>query len=493
MRRALAHGLAVAGGTLAVAALAWLGWAWYESRLPETYSVMDYAIPDGGGVPVGADHAGRVHGGTSVVDLRGPRGTPQRRFTLTAQRGVVRLASGRTVEALSFNGTVPGPELRVRQGELIEVTLRNRDVADGVTVHWHGVDVPNGEDGVAGVTQDAVRPGSSHVYRFRASQVGTFWYHAHQASATEVRRGLYGALVIEPRNVPGTGAAADIVVAVHTLAGTPLVNANDGVERRAVQPGTSVRLRLINTDNAPQRFDLGGTPFRVVAIDGTDLVGPTPLEGRTLELAAGGRYDVAFTMPPTPVKLAVEDTIVGLALSADGTADPPVPVPGPEFDPAAYGRPAPTPFDASSHYDRVFTLEVGRKPGFLDGRPGMQWTINGGIYPRVPMFVVDRGDLVRISIRNTTGAVHPMHLHGHHMLVLSRNGIAVSGSPWWSDTLNVEPGERYDVAFLADNPGIWMDHCHNLFHAADGLTMHVAYTGVTTPFETGGGAHNHPE
>lgn len=489
LKRALAVGLAVAGGAVVAAALAWMGYAWYESRLPDTYSVMDYATPDDGGAPA---EAGHVHHGTSVVDLRGPRGTPQRRFTLTAQQGPVRLASGRTVEALSFDGRVPGPELRVNRGDLVEVTLRNRDVEGGVTIHWHGVDLPNAEDGVAGVTQDAVPPGGSHVYRFRAGQVGTFWYHAHQASASEVRRGLFGALVIEPADAAAP-EVADIVVAVHTLDGTPLVNATDGVARRAVAPGTPVRLRVINTDSAPQRYDIGGTSFRVVAIDGTDLVGPTTLSRRTLVLAAGGRYDVAFTMPQTPVKLAVEDTLVGLALSADGKADPPSPSPGPEFDPARYGRPAPTPFDASSHFDRTFTLEVGRKPGFFDGRPGKQWTINGGIYPRVPMFMVDRGDLVRISIHNTTGAVHPMHLHGHHMLVLSRDGIPVSGSPWWSDTLNVEPGERYEVAFRADNPGIWMDHCHNLFHAAAGLTMHVAYLGVTTPYETGGAAHNHPE
>ena len=493
MSRTLARGAAIVGAALAVAVLAWLGWAWYESRLPETYSVMDYAVPDGGGRPVGpthSDHAGA--GTTSVLDLRGPQGKPQRRFTLTATEGTVRLASGRTVMALSFDGRVPGRELRAQEGELVEVILRNRDVADGVTIHWHGVDLPNAEDGVAGVTQNAVPPGGSHVYRFRAEQVGTFWYHAHQASATQVRRGLYGALVIESAGARAT-PVADIVVSVHTLDGIPIVNATDGVERRKVAPGTAVRLRLINTDNVPRRFGIGGTPFRVVAIDGTDLVGPTPLRGATLELAAGGRYDVAFAMPQTPVKLSVEDTAVGLALSADGSANPPAAAPGPEFDPAAYGQPGPTPFHASSTFDRSFTLNVGRTPGFLDGRPGMQWTINGGIFPRVPMFLVERGDIVRIAIRNSTGAVHPMHLHGHHMLVLSRDGVAVSGSPWWSDTLNVEPGERYDVAFRADNPGIWMDHCHNLRHAADGLTMHVAYMGVTTPFRTGGGAHNHPE
>ena len=169
------------------------------------------------------------------------------------------------------------------------------------------------------------------------------------------------------------------------------------------------------------------------------------------------------------------------------------PPPGPAFDPASYGTPTATPFGAASHFDREFTLKVTKKPGFFDGQPGMQWAINGDIFPRVPMFMVEHGDLVKVTIVNGSSAVHPMHLHGHHMLVLSRNGKPVTGSPWWSDTLNVEPDETYEVAFRADNPGIWMDHCHNLTHAAAGLTMHIAYAGVTTPYVTGGSAHNHPE
>ena len=200
MKRAFAVGAAIVGGGLAAVAVVWVVWAWWESRLPATYSVMDYAIPDDGGGPatdMGMAGMPGMHE-TSVTELHGPAGAPQRRFTLTAAHAEVRLASGRTVEALTFNRTVPGPELRAHQGDLVEVTLRNKDVKDGVTIHWHGVDLPNAEDGVAGVTQNAVLPGGSYVYRFRATQVGTFWYHAHQASASEVRRGLYGALVIEP-------------------------------------------------------------------------------------------------------------------------------------------------------------------------------------------------------------------------------------------------------------------------------------------------------
>ena len=210
-----------------------------------------------------------------------------------------------------------------------------------------------------------------------------------------------------------------------------------------------------------------------------------------IEIAGGGRADLAFTMPRVPVGLSWIDTDVGLALN--GSRSPLVDAPTHEFDPLTYGSPAPTPFDAASDYDRRFELTITQKPGFLDGKPGRQWALNGGIYPDVPVFVVEEGDLVEVTITNDTDGIHPMHLHGHHVLVLSRDGEPATGSPWWSDTLNVLPGERYVVAFRADNPGIWMDHCHNLRHAADGLTMHVAYTGVTTPFMVGDAHHNTPE
>jgi FtsP/CotA-like multicopper oxidase with cupredoxin domain len=198
-------------------------------------------------------------------------------------------------------------------------------------------------------------------------------------------------------------------------------------------------------------------------------------------------------MPRRAVTLSLLDTSAALALSADGRgASLPVST-GRVFDPLSYGRPAPAPIGRSSRFDRRFRLAIGRKPGFFDGRPGMQWTLNGHIYPDVPMFVVARGDLVELTIANDTGTIHPMHLHGHHILVLSRDGTPASGSPWWSDTLDVPAHTTYVVAFRADNPGIWMEHCHNLAHAAAGLTMHVAYAGFTTPFRAGSAAHNLPE
>jgi FtsP/CotA-like multicopper oxidase with cupredoxin domain len=158
----------------------------------------------------------------------------------------------------------------------------------------------------------------------------------------------------------------------------------------------------------------------------------------------------------------------------------------------SYGAPAPPAFDATKP-DRTFEYSIGRRPGFVEGRPGLWWTINGHMFPDVPMFHVAEGDVVRVRISNSSGQVHPMHLHGHHVLVLSRNGEPATGSPWWVDSLNVADGESYEVAFLADNPGVWMDHCHNLPHAAEGLVAHLAYDGVFTPFMIGGPRANEPE
>jgi FtsP/CotA-like multicopper oxidase with cupredoxin domain len=115
------------------------------------------------------------------------------------------------------------------------------------------------------------------------------------------------------------------------------------------------------------------------------------------------------------------------------------------------------------------------------------------MYPEVPMYVVRRGDVVVMRIHNGSNEDHPMHLHGHHAVVLSRDGAAATGSPWWVDSLHVDQDETYEIAFVADNPGIWMDHCHQLKHAAEGLLAHLMYDGVHTPYRIGGPAANEPE
>ena len=217
----------------------------------------------------------------------------------------------------------------MRQGDLVEVKLVNEDISEGVSIHWHGVDVPNREDGVAGVTQDAVRPGESYTYRFRADQVGTFWYHSHQIAAKQVRRGLFGAFVILPKQ--RDTRTVDVTAIAHAFPGAVAIGSNDRTDRRVVRTRLPVRVRLINSDSSARRFRVAGVPFRVTAIDGTDLSHPTQVQGRELELGAGARYDVEFVMPGLPVKLEAVGTQASLVFAPPQGGRQPVPMPAPVF------------------------------------------------------------------------------------------------------------------------------------------------------------------
>jgi len=487
----LQDAVAVVGGSLvALAVIAGLG-LWRRSgsrasRLPwpavAVLLVPVVALVVGGqaNAAAGGHHHAEV-GGKSVDQLTGPRdGTPDVRMTLTAARTTLALDSGRTVDAVTFNGVSPGPEIRAKRGQLVEVTLVNTDVEEGVTVHWHGVDVPNAEDGVPGVTQDAVRPGGRHVYRFVPTRSGTFWYHTHRDAVSTVQRGLFGALVVEDEKA--FDGVERTVFAHLWPAGERPVAAFDRADRparQAVPAGEDVLLRLINSSREPQRIHVDGTRFAVAAVDGNAIPGGAPLDqGTDLLLAAGGRHDITFTMPNGPVTVAMPDA--ALALSPDGRADPAPLTTGPLFDALGYGTGSePVPND----FQRTFDLRLDDGFGFSQGGFGyVSSLINGRLYPAVPTLVVAQGDRVKVRIANRSVIDHPIHLHGHRVRVLSRNGVPATGGPWWTDTLNVAPGQVFEVAFTADNPGIWMDHCHNFEHGADGMVMHLAYEGISSPY-----------
>jgi FtsP/CotA-like multicopper oxidase with cupredoxin domain len=479
-----------------------VGYFWNASRAPSTYSVMDMGYVDLGGGPGSPHMAGmdKSHDGVSVATLTGPRaGTPDVAVTLTARRQQFKLASGEQIDGYTLNGTSPGPQISATQGALVQVTLRNKDVPGGVTLHWHGVDVPNAEDGVAGVTQDAVPVGRRFVYRFVVPDAGTYWYHSHQVSHEQVKGGMFGTFIVAPQEPAGATPKrqVDFVAPVHNYDGYRTIAGRTGTQRVTVQPNTPVRVRVINTDNGPLQAWVTGAPFTLLAVDGRDINHPTPVRNRLLVVTAGGRADLSIAAPADGSSARL-DVGGGNALLIGPKEGRSVVTEAPEqrLDLLAYGSPAALPFDPSKP-DRRFDYRIGRRIGFENGKPGYWWSINGHLFPDIPMFTVSEGDVVAMSIANNSGSVHPMHLHGHHAVVLSRNGVKVTGSPWWIDSLEVDNHQTYVIAFVADNPGIWMDHCHNLDHAANGLIAHLAYTGVAEPYVVGhplgGGAHNAPE
>jgi len=464
--------------------LAPIAFFWQRSLVPNDLSPSAMGYADYGGGPV-SEHA---HHGADVSTLTGPADDkPDVAVDLVARKESFEIPGRGSMNGYTLNHTSPGPQIVAQQGELIQVTLHNESVPDGITLHWHGVDVPNAEDGVAGVTQDAVGVGQTFVYRFVAKDAGTYWYHSHQVSHESVKKGLYGVLIIKP-------APNDVIAAVHTYDKVRTVNGAYG-ERRVKAPGPTVRVRLINTDNGPMAAWVDGAPYKVVAVDGNEVNAPPEVSGKTVLVTAGGRVDLLLTMPQaSAVRVGLgggpTTLVIGAGDAPTGTE------PRDRVDLLSYGTPKALGFDPAKA-TRSFQYTIGRRPGFYDGKPGLWWTINGHQFPDVPMFVVSEGDVVRMTIKNTSGQVHPMHLHGHHVVVLSRNGVAASGSPWWTDSLNVEDNETYEVAFVADNPGIWMDHCHNLPHAAQGMMLRLRYDGVTTPFggehsgATGAAGHRH--
>lgn len=449
-----------------------LGVMWQRSLLPDHYDMTTMGYADYGGAP--EPHR---HHGTPVAELTAD---PDRTADVDETFRVRREA-----ERITINGTSPGPVLLAHVGDLVQVRLVNENLADGTTLPWHGIDVPNAVDGVAGVTQDAVAPGEEYDYRFVADRPGTYWYHSHQVSHEQVRDGLVGAIVILPA---GQGPSPlDVTAVIHQYDGTKTLNGREGDQAIAAEPGDVVRVRVVNTDNKVTPVWTTGAPYVVAAVDGTDLHEPTPVEGKRVVVPAGGRVDLLVRVPTGGARVEFPGT--ALVLGADPGAQR---QPGESLDLLSYGAPADPGLDASRP-DRAFDYSIGRRPGFLDGKPGMWWTINGHQFPNVPMFMVAEGDVVVFTISNHSGEPHPMHLHGHHALVLSRDGVPASGSPLWVDSLEVENGESYEIAFVADNPGIWVDHCHNLSHAQEGLIAHLMYAGVTSSYRIGGDAGNQPE
>jgi FtsP/CotA-like multicopper oxidase with cupredoxin domain len=233
---------------------------------------------------------------------------------------------------------------------------------------------------------------------------------------------------------------------------------------------------------------VAGAAFRVAALDGHDLHEPGELRGTPVTVPAGGRADLTYVQPAHQVRLDADGagytTGSGPAPAAEGTAA--------AFDLTAYGTPDPAATPPGRPTVR-FTATVTTRIGWYDGRFGARNEINGRLFPAGDMLMVREGDVVEVTVVNRSFQVHPMHLHGHTFTVVRSGGRAVTGSPVRLDTLNVAPGTEATVVFRADNPGLWMFHCHNLLHAAAGMDLMVGYAGVGTPFRAGPESGNDPE
>ena len=406
----------------------------------------------------------------------------------------------------AYDGAVPGPVLRLRQGAPFRATVEN-GLAETTTVHWHGLRLPNAMDGVPGLTQAPIPPGGRFDYAFTPPDAGTFWYHSHDDGLAQMGRGLAGALIVaesapprvdrdllwtlqdwrlEPDASIAPGFDNRMEIGMDGRIGNTVTINGRLPETLRVRAGERIRLRLLNAAIArimALRFE-GHAPV-IVALDGQPCAPHAPPDGRIL-LGPAMRADVMLDMQGEPGRsYRVVDEFYGrlaytLARIAYGAA-PPLRAHPLDAPLRLAANPVPRP-DLASAIVHAVRLQGGMMGG--GGMRGMMggaaWAINGqsmtgdGNADMPPLFAIARGRSCILDFRNETAWWHPMHLHGHSFQVLDRDGAAVAHDEW-GDTVLVRPRERVRVAFVADNPGDWMLHCHVMEHQVGGLmtTIHV--------------------
>ena len=396
----------------------------------------------------------------------------------------------------TYNGAVPGPELRFKQGERLKLEVENA-LGLATTVHWHGIRLPNAMDGVPRLTQAPIAAsGGRFVYEFELPDAGTYWYHPHLGEGEQLGRGLYGALIVEERDPPAVDRDLVWMLSDWRLDREARIRADFGNAMDAshagrigntvtlngaiadwfrVRAGERVRLRLINASSARiYALNFEGHEPWVIALDGHPVA---PHWFQRVILGPGMRADVILdcTGAPGSRHRVVDDFYRGRAyelLKIRYGDEKPLRA---SFEPAPRlaANPVKEPgAPAERHRIVLGGGAMGAMPSQRE-HPGLFWSVNGkpvghGEHDHAPLLSLKLGQSYAIELVNETAWHHPMHLHGHVFRVLSKNGKEVLPRQW-ADTVLLDPQSRAEIALVADNPGNWMLHCHVLEHQATGM------------------------
>ena len=443
-------------------------------------------------------------------------------YTLTAAPLSFAPAAGMQFSGLAFNGTIPGPVLRVVQGQRLRARFVNQSGSKS-TIHWHGMILPNSMDGVENITQKPVASGDSFFYEFTADPAGTRWYHDHISAG--LSRGLFGLIIVEdPKDEPADAEfalvfhdvpkLATIQEAMMGVSNAPMVDPIDSPEmlgmqmddkmgdevayiahcingqtypntqKLAVKVGQRVRLRLLNANQTQTRYvRLAGHQLTVTHSDGNRMEQPLTVDA--LRIGVAERYDAWFevTKPGawllqglSSEPLAYQQAAVVYTEGMENAS----PVGSPEslegvdyftYEKAggvtSHPEPVEGPLSTAKRYS--FTLDGGKYASD-------KWTMNGKTYPNTQKIYVNRGDQVVVHFKNKTDMDHPMHLHGHVFRLVEVDGKMLA-RPLPKDTSLVRAnGGTATWHFTADSPiGRWLLHCHNEIHMMDGMMTEVVY------------------
>jgi|CXWL01.1.fsa_nt_gi FtsP/CotA-like multicopper oxidase with cupredoxin domain len=403
-----------------------------------------------------------------------------------AATGRVSVGGGVLYDSWFYDGAYPAPEIRIREGEVLRVTLAN-ELPEPTTIHWHGIPLPNPMDGVPEVTQPPVAPGSSFVYEFRAAPAGSYLYHSH--FGLQLDRGLTGPLIVEEVTSHISWDREYTVFLDDFLPGEPRPLAGGmGMGGRTppytgllingklpaaapvfwVRRGERVRMRLINGASATTfRVALSGHRLEVTHVDGRPV---EPVIVDSVTLGMGERADVivtanrpgawALVAAPLEVQAPAARAVVRYrGARGGGGVSSQIP------EGLRGGR--------QLGLDDLISIELEPGPTppadteldlrLAGGMMTSSWTINGQAYPNAEPIDLQLSERAEFRMFNQSNMRHPMHLHGHFFRV----GRALK------DTVSVLPMERLSISFAADNPGNWLFHCHNAYHMEAGMARVV--------------------
>jgi FtsP/CotA-like multicopper oxidase with cupredoxin domain len=407
---------------------------------------------------------------------------------------------------LAYNGETPGPLLRIRKGQPLNLRLVNQ-LNSPTSLHFYGVRGANAFDGAAGLTQNALKPGESFEYKLKPPDGGLFWYHplVLGQTAEQVDRGLSGLLIVDEPDAPSVEADLAVIIddwrldssgeidpsfkAVTDMArngrlGNLLtVNGLPAPQPIAAAPGGRIRLRFLNVTSArvcPLKFE--NIHASVIAIDGQPCDPFDPLR-RTVIMAPGSRFDIIVDLPSESspegrVGIALAELLPLLTVQARGA---PVPARPPLTALAGNGLPAEIKLQNAERADLVISGGLPRlAPGVpepsaadlarLFPDPTKLWRLNGGSlggFDGKPLLRVKRGLPIVLGIVNRSAWSQVIHVHGHNFRLL--HPFDDGWEPYFLDTLYVAEGRTAHISFVADNPGRWAVRSSILEHFESGV------------------------
>ncbi len=464
--------------------------------------------------------------------------------------------AGKAFPALTVNRTIPGPVLRFQVGDTARISVKNALKGESLSVHWHGLLLPNAQDGVPHLTTRPIPEGGSHVFEFPLLHSGTYWYHSH--TGLQEQRGVYGAIVVAGRP---TGMREEVLVlsdwteespeeVMRTLMrGSDWYNIRKGTsqsilgaisgghskeywnrertrmpamdvsdvaysafwvngqptQRVPAKPGETIKLRVINAAASTYFYLLAASgPLRIVAADGMDVA---PISQKRLLIGIGETYDVLATLPrglgAWELRATAQDGSGHASVFlGSGTTRPAPDIPrlnpysmtaaltavldqleetGEPNDAKALAKEKPRPLPP---YLRLRSTKPTTLPRSAPVRTvqvqlngDMQryvWTLNGTTLTEDSVLPVNRGELLRLVLRNDSMMHHPMHLHGHFFRLLMDGGPDARFAPL-KHTVDVPPMSTRTIEFLANESKDWAFHCHLLYHMHAGMMKVLRY------------------